>query len=584
CDHCRARKIRCDRSTPCANCVAATVSCITTQDRPQVKRQRVLISNEYERKIDLMEERLHSIESLLTETNKMLHALMNKQQLQVPVDLTLSTSVGLPTNSVDEDNDQSTSFVGETLLLAHSRKARHDVERLLQSSPLLRNNPEVKSALDVLHSAMLHPPTTGSNLLHATSSIESTSLTPEYLPPYRTILGVIHEAQASDSIFFLIWSPFFTPSEFLQLFDQLYKSLDTCSIATKTIVCGALHYMLCEHLTMRKIHKNSSHWWYSKRFLEFFEHCLRSYDMLSLPSTENILALVFGAGHAIQKGDHASARLTVSMAYAMTQALGWHRMSDQSLEQTQAQRILFWILYYFDKCLSLRLGRSAVLQDDDITMDYPREPLQSNFRGWYLWFRTMIEIASVHGLIYEQLYSPGALKHSSQQRLQYVEELAARLDVTSKVNSEIVEETVYRRQYMSFLVGSNAVVIGCLQTLIYRALVPPDSDMLFGLDPRCLSAARATIRSHLSMVDFIKSSKNGSANDYVSWAILNCPSTPFIVLFYAAITSPNLGDLELLESFTKSLEVMQLRSPEVIQHLQKLCQAFLSLARLYVNA
>ncbi|KAH0279610.1 NAD(P)-binding protein, partial [Aureobasidium melanogenum] len=125
CDHCRARKIRCDRSTPCANCVAATVSCITTQDRPQVKRQRVLISNEYERKIDSMEERLHSIESLLTETNKMLHALLNKQQLQVPVDLTLSTSVGLPTDSVDEDNDKIL-VVGGCGFLGH-----HIVKHLL---------------------------------------------------------------------------------------------------------------------------------------------------------------------------------------------------------------------------------------------------------------------------------------------------------------------------------------------------------------------------------------------------------------------------------------------------------------------
>ncbi|KAH0039305.1 hypothetical protein KCU78_g1319, partial [Aureobasidium melanogenum] len=557
---------------------------ITTKDRPQVKRQRVLISNEYERKIDQMEERLHSIESLLTETNKMLHALMNKQQLQVPADLTLSTSVDLPTDSVDDDNDQSTSFVGETSLLAHSRKARHDVENLLQSSPSLQNNAEIRLALDSLRSTMRHPPTGKSSLLHASSSIESTHLMPEHLPPYHSVLGVVHEAQASDSLFFLIWSPFFTPSEFLHLCDQLYKNHDTCSIAIKTIVCGALHYMLCEHLTARRPPQGSIYWSYSKCFLKFFEQCLRSYGMLSSPSTENILAVVLGAGHAIQKGDHSSAWPMVSTACTMAQALGWHRMSDQNSEQTQAQRILFWIIYYYDKCLSLRLGRLAVLQDDDITVGYPSEPRRSDFKGWYLWFQTMIEIASVHGLIYEQLYSPGSLKHSSQQRLQHVEELAARLDITSKENLAIAEETVYRKQYMSFLVGSNSVVIGCLQTLIYRAVVPPDSDMLLSLDPRCLSAARATIRSHLNMVESITFSENGSANDYASWTILNCPFTPFIILFYSVIKSPDLGDVELLESFATSLKFMQFRSPEAIHDLQKLCQAFLSLARQYVTA
>ncbi|KAG9513605.1 hypothetical protein KCV07_g8686, partial [Aureobasidium melanogenum] len=549
-----------------------------------VKRQRVLISNEYERKIDSMEERLHSIEALLTEANKMLHVLMNRQQLQVPADSTSSAPMHLPIKSVDDDSDQRTSFVGESSLLAHSRKARHDVERLLQSSPSLRNNLEIKSALEVLHSAMRHRSTDGFGLLYAVPSIEPTNLTPEYLPPYRTVLGVVHEAQASDSLFFLIWSPFFTPSEFLQLVDQLYKNLDTCSMATKTIVCGALHYMFCEYLTARKFPKDSLLWSPSKRFLELFEHCLRSYSMLSSPSTESILAVVFGASHAIQKGGHASAWPMVSMACTMVQALGWHRLSDQNPEQTQAQTILFWVIYYYDKCLSLRLGRSAVLRDKDITVGYPSEPLQSDFRGWYLWFRTMIEIASAHGLIYEQLYSPGSLKHSSQQRLQHVEELAAHLDITLKQNSGIAEETVYRRQYMSFLVGSNSVVIGCLHTLIYRAVVPPDSDILLSLDPRCLSAARVTIRSHLDMVDLIRFSKNGSANDYASWAILNCPFTPFIILFYSVIKSPNFEDLELLQNFTTSLKSMQLRSPEAIKDLRELCQAFLTLARQYVTA
>lgn len=585
--HCNVlsqNQIRCDRSTPCANCVAAAVSCITTRDRPQVKRQRVLISDEYKRKIDAMEERLHNIESLLTDTNKMLHALMNKQQSQVSADSTPSTLTHLPSRSVDVESDQNMSFVGGTSLLAHSRQARHDVEHLLQSSPVLLNNPEIKSALDVLRSTTRRPHAGRSSLLQAASSVDSTKFAAEYLPPYNSVLGVVHEAQASDSLFFLIWSPFFTPSEFSHLCDQLYNGFDTCSMATKTIVCGALYYMLCEHLTARKSSQGSIYWMYSKHFLEIFEHCLRSYSVLSLPSTENILAVVLGASHAIQKGDHSSALPMVSLACTMARALEWHRISDQNLEQTQAQRILFWVIYYYDKCLSLRLGRSAVLQDYDITVRYPSEPLRPDLRGWYLWFQVMIAIACAHSLIYDKLYSPGSLKLSFQQRLEHVQELAARLETISKDNLGIVEETVYRRQYMSFLVGSNSVVIGCLRTLIYRAVVPPDSEVSLSLDPRCLSAARATIHSHLDMVDSITLIENGSANDYASWAILNCPFTPFIILFYSVIKSSNLGDLELLKSFTTSLEVMQLRSPEAIQDLRELCQAFLTLARQYVKA
>ncbi|CAD0099785.1 unnamed protein product [Aureobasidium mustum] len=86
------------------------------------------------------------------------------------------------------------------------------------------------------------------------------------------------------------------------------------------------------------------------------------------------------------------------------------------------------------------------------------------------------------------------------------------------------------------------------------------------------------------MMDSITFREDGSANDYASWAILNCPFTPFIILFYSVIKSSNLGDLELLENFTTSLRSMQLRSPEAIQDLREMCQTFPTLARQYVKA
>ncbi|KAI4717341.1 hypothetical protein E4T48_06473 [Aureobasidium sp. EXF-10727] len=196
----------------------------------------------------------------------------------------------------------------------------------------------------------------------------------------------------------------------------------------------------------------------------------------------------------------------------------------------------------------------------------------------------MVAIASVHGIVYERLYSPGSFKHSSQQRLEDVQELTTRLETISKDNSELTDKTVYRRQYMSFLVRSNSVVIGCLQTLVYRAVIAPIPEMSIGLDPRCLLAARATIHSHLDMMAYLQFREDGSADDYVSWAVLNCPFTPFIVVFYSVVKTPNLEDLELLESFAKSLQATKFRCPDNMQAFQEMCQAFSSLARQYVTA
>ncbi|KAB8255579.1 hypothetical protein BDV32DRAFT_130555 [Aspergillus pseudonomiae] len=45
CNRCRQRKIRCDRSIPCSQCIRAKTRCMYSgRLRPREKRQRVLIS------------------------------------------------------------------------------------------------------------------------------------------------------------------------------------------------------------------------------------------------------------------------------------------------------------------------------------------------------------------------------------------------------------------------------------------------------------------------------------------------------------------------------------------------------------
>ncbi|KAI5263839.1 hypothetical protein E4T47_08897 [Aureobasidium subglaciale] len=537
-----------------------------------------------EQKIDSMEERLSGIESQLTETNNMLRVLLSRGELASTVELTTPTLKDPRVHSEDNDISQSTSFGDETSLIAHSRRARRDVERLLQSIPSTRNRPEISLALDALRKATQNLSGDSSGLLRDECSIDYQKIALDSLPPHEIVLDTVRNAQASDSLFFFIWSPFFTPPEFLHLCNQLYHSLNTCSLAIRTIVCGAMHYMFIEELSAKKTRHDPAYWCFASAFLAHFEAHLRSYSVLTSPSNENVMAMVFGAAHAIQKADFASAWPLVSIACSMCQALGWHKLSEQDLQQTEAQRILFWVVYYFDRCLSLRLSRSAVLQDNDITVGYPSEPSRPEYRSWYMWFRVLVDIATMHGHVYERLYSPGSLKHSTRQRSDSIQELVNNLDAISKTNSEIIKTTVYRKQYMVFLVKSNSVVIGCLRTLIYRSVVPAASETHISLDPRCVLAARDTIRYHLDVTEMLQAKQDGSATDYASWTILNCPFTPFVVLFCHIISTFDEDDLILLQSFTMSLEVMDTRSPNSIKDFHNLCEAFSSLARQYVTA
>jgi hypothetical protein len=342
-------------------------------------------------------------------------------------------------------------------------------------------------------------------------------------------------------------------------------------------------YMFVGYLSACKTPFESIYWSYAQTFKLHFEDCLRRCSILSIPTFDNVLALVLGAGHAIQVSEYASAWPIVSAAATMSQALGWHVLSDGYTRETEAQRILFWLIYYFDKCLSLRLGRASNIQELDITVSYPEVPVQSEYRSWHLWFLTLIDIAAAHGLIYEHLYSPRSMRQSSKQRSQWVLELAARLDSIHDKSASIVDATVYRRQYMIYLLRSNAVVIGCLRTLIYRAASSSDEHAGFNLDARCLLAARSTLHSHQDVTEHIRDKHDGSANDYANWTILNCPFTPFIVLFCHVIVSFDMGDLKLMEAFTISLESLNMRTTTSIINLRVLCEAFLLLATRYIR-
>lgn len=520
------------------------------------------------------------------ETNKMLRSFLNKEQtISPPSTLTPGARVTGTGSTMDLNMNSNANrpYEGETSLMAHSRNARRVIEHLLQSTPSMSSDPEVIDALKTLHAAMKSPSRTEVSLLRPVPTDEDQESSQNTLPPEESVLNIIRGAQAADCLFFSIWLPFSTPAEFVHLCEQLYSDFDSCSLAIKTTLYGRIHYMFVEYLSACKTPYDSIYWVHAQSFKLLFEKCLRRYNVLSIPTFDNVLALVFGAGHAIQISDYASAWPMVSAAANMCQVLGWHRLPDGYTRDAEAQRVLFWLIYYFDKCLSLRLGRSSNIQDRDITVSYPRDPAEAEYRSWHLWFLTLIDIATTHGSIYDHLFSPGSMHDPPKRRSQRVMELAARLDDISHKNSRIVEATVYRRQYVIYLVKSNAVVIGCLRTLIYRAASSSENRAGNDIDPRCVLAARSTLRTHQETIEHMRDRRDGSVNDYANWTILNSTFTPFIVLLCHVIVSFDLDDLKLMEAFTISLQNLSLRTAKSMINFRVLCETFLLLATRYIR-
>ncbi|EZF29279.1 hypothetical protein H101_07041, partial [Trichophyton interdigitale H6] len=154
CDNCRLRKIKCDRTSPCSNCRIGKTICRTT---PRVKeqRQRVLISHQYERKIETIDERLSTIERLLQDLTLSLPAATASQSApRIPPPPSsrhhdgLNVPVVIP-NSEEPETKRTPEFEGESSFSAHSMHAGALFENAMKRIPFA-HVPMMSHALSAL--------------------------------------------------------------------------------------------------------------------------------------------------------------------------------------------------------------------------------------------------------------------------------------------------------------------------------------------------------------------------------------------------------------------------------------------------
>lgn len=247
------------------------------------------------------------------------------------------------------------------------------------------------------------------------------------------------------------------------------------------------------------------------------------------------------------------------------------------------KKICFWTLIFFDRILSLRLGRGSTMQDFDISVDDPIDHLALKDPAWKVWLTTSLDIAKIHGFMYEKLYSPGSLHRSQQERVRTIDEICTKIHSVSVANTQALEVSSSHYDYMRILVASNDVILQCLLTLAHRA-APLSNNSAFIFSDACLSSARATIIAHER---YVTEFKKGTAlwTDYVNWSILICPFTPFMVIFCYVVMTLSLDDLALLERFASTLDAEFTEAPlQAIETFHELCKAFCTLARKYISA
>ena len=269
--------------------------------------------------------------------------------------------------------------------------------------------------------------------------------------------------------------------------------------------------------------------------------------------------------YCLQKSKPSAAWNFINSASHMIQALGLQHNVPTGIERPEemAQKMnLFWTIYMTEKMLSLRLGRSSTFRDQDITltrlgMERPSGSFLAELApSW-------INMASIQGRIYDDIYSPGALMQPLHIRTSRARALVAELKTAMQhaqdihvslsrlptqdhevVSSQSPLETtptadwpqehykaskgqVLGLDYHEIARRSDRVIGLSMLTLIYRSIAPEKPSMS-AFCQECIDAARDTLQEHDRCVAVITKARGKTVflEAYINWFAIDGSTVP----------------------------------------------------------
>ncbi|KAK4234338.1 fungal-specific transcription factor [Achaetomium macrosporum] len=281
-----------------------------------------------------------------------------------------------------------------------------------------------------------------------------------------------------------------------------------------------------------------------------------------LPSSlDTTSAMAMAAMYCIEVCKPSAAWNFIATASHMSQTLGMHNIvaMTQDSPEHRAQKIkMFWIIYIYEKALSLRLGRSSTIRDGDVTVPLPMMDSRSEVAN-LAQMKKWVEFARLQGMVYDQIYSPAALIQPQAIRVARARHLASELQAhTTKITADDRRYKDAMRQaigvkFFDAFDHITSVSHLSLFCLLYRAIPPEPSDgTVFGKD--CIASAREALEEHKRSMAILTDVEDDFLEPYVNWALLQSPFVPFTVLFCHVIETCNQADLDRLGNLVEILQ------------------------------
>ncbi|KAJ0158667.1 putative transcriptional regulatory protein C11D3.07c [Colletotrichum tanaceti] len=590
-------QIRCDREDPCAHCQHAGIACKNTSGlKPKEKRTRILITPQYEKKIDLIDRRLDGVVRLLEDLK--LHfpvsssATSTSNPLETstfapkPVHLqpkTIASSISTPASHANSVQTSDPMVEGESSMTAQSIFAHDFLQKAVgDDSSVL----EMRETLDALHSlvdALKQQPAIHELTYPHARPIARLALGDCEMPPVQSAVNAIREAKGvpEPNAKAICWvKNFLHPDRFTDLLLKVYFAPAEFNEAEFIIVNAGLE---CLYMDL-SVNKATAVAPLKEEYAKMGTLCTSNLETalanlpLHLPATmDMIVALLFGAFHAMEVAKPSLAWTLNTASAQLCQTLGYHRVASVrsgNPDDEDYKMFLFWSVYYVDKSLSLRLGRPSTISDYDVTVPYPSS--SSKLHGALMsYFCLWVIVSSIQGKTYELLYSPEALSQSSSVREGRARGLAAELqqvtDRTQETHAQYLESAIEAvgQNTMDFFNVSDEVLRSSLLTIMYRAVPsPPGSSTTFSTE--CIGAARATLKRHEDCMAIMAKDGYYLFPMYMNWTILFAPFVPFIVIFCQVMETSDATDLTRLQGFVASIQ----DAKEFTEASARLCRLF----------
>lgn len=386
------------------------------------------------------------------------------------------------------------------------------------------------------------------------------------LPSKATALELIGETFRSFNQFF----PLFDEQQFLQQFHETY--LESNPNNPTWWACINVIFSLAHRFrAMRRLdteYENAQSCGYIHNALAVVSELSILHN--SLPAVQALAGIV-----TILQGtpNPGPASVLVAAAVRLSQAMGLHRKTqDPSLGRAEIEQRsrVFWIVYFLDKDISLRMGQPFAQDDDDMDAELPAGNLSQlpqcgdqihtiNF------FNSRVGLAVIQGQVYKRLYSVQATRQSEAQRVAVAKELGMILLFWRKgVELGFEDDAITTGTQQSFTIEFlhmlilRATYVNCL-AMVDRHL-PQNEKTLTDAESQsaCHPSQRICVVESRKAIRLIQITPHG---DYACvWLLLHSFFAAVTTLLNNVVDHPNISqaesDVAIVAPFLRLLEIL----------------------------